>query len=102
MLFNIFDPKVTRVERLLIRDVEANNDALRLSVVHPSDLAEALLTSCIPDEEAHMLPLNGVPSAGSICRTPGVDLDCFYFEVVCDGGLCAVLRKHLGHVALNE
>lgn len=101
VLLDIFEPEVAGVEGLLVCDVEANDHALGVTVVHPCDLAEALLASRIPHEESHGLPSDRVSSVtqSGLLR---IDLDSLDFEVIGDGGLCSVLVELLVHVSLNE
>ena len=55
MRFNLFEPHAYIVKWFLIRNIKAENDALRLLVEGECQCAESLLTSRVPDLNLHIL-----------------------------------------------
>ena len=49
MLLNLLEPDVQVVKRLLLEEIEAENNALRTFVVRVGDCAVSLLTCSVPD-----------------------------------------------------
>lgn len=104
----VLEPEGTRCETVFVGYVEADDDALGVSVVHPGDLAETLLAGCVPHEETHSIGSERVVHRQIIgwlsigASGAGVQLNGFDFEVPAESGLRAVLSEDVRHVALDQ
>ena len=83
MSFDIFDPKPTRVETFLVRDIVANKRTIWVSVIHSRNLPKPLLASRVPYKHAHLLAGGGASTdkAATFIFVVGVDVDSLDFEV---------------------